>query len=455
MRNSFQIRFAYVLFFLAFSCEKISPVEAEAVVPDNRPWEQVQSELEEEGLHSEQRYRPSSMSEDEYQGAINAVKKAYQLTDISFTPLCPIDYNFGVYQANITYTGMVYSSVKELGTYVGSHVSFHTFMTAVNNPRSKLYTEKIDKSPYHGTNCRSYYGTVCSGLVSYALGLIPVYGSFDFPDSDVMEEIDISDFDVYHIADVLWRDGHVAIITDVVRDSEDRVVSVEVSESIIQGCRRYTVSRDRMVAMIDNKYRKLLRYTCLETNTDYSPAPEFVNVMEEELLPFKYNEICVDKGDRSCYFVGEDVVLNILATGDIVEIYKDGVFYSSVDVSADDIRLSDLECGFYQARVCAGSRDSGFTDWIVVDRMVVPSVEEMRLYFGSENSRPLSVFVCSKNGGRLASVSDSICRQLTEDEISNGYLEVPQERLLSNHPFFVVSFQTEYGIISTTPIEWK
>ena len=49
-------------------------------------------------------------------------------------------------------------------------------MTAIHNPRSKIYTEKLDQSPYHGYNCKAYYGTVCSGLVSYALGIVMLVG---------------------------------------------------------------------------------------------------------------------------------------------------------------------------------------------------------------------------------------------------------------------------------------
>ena len=101
-------------------------------------------------------------------GASNAVKKAYQMADIVFFPKTDFSANGRRYSAGKRYEGMVYSSTKEINTYVGEDISFHTFMTAVNNPKSKLYTEKLNESPYHGVNCRAYYGTVCSGLVSYA-----------------------------------------------------------------------------------------------------------------------------------------------------------------------------------------------------------------------------------------------------------------------------------------------
>ena len=412
--------------------------------------------LEQDGLRSEQYYRHPSISEDVYQGALNAVKKTYQLVDISFTPLRTITNNIGTYRADSTYTGMIYSSVKEIGTYVGSNTSFHTFVTAIHNPRSKIYTDWINRSPYHGTNCRAYYGTVCSALVSYALGLMPILGSKDFPVFDEMEELDISDTDVFHLADVLWRKGHVAIITDVVRDSKDRVVLLEVSESVPNGCRKYTIARSSIPAMVGNRYNKVLRYTHLEANTDYTPVPEFVSVLDEIPVPFTFNDdICVDKGDQSCYFVGETVTLNILSSCDSVEVYKDGILHSTIQAETEDIQLTGLEYGAYQARIVQGERYSDYTTWMMVDRTVVPSTNEMRVYFGSENSTPVSIFFCGKAGGRSFTITETICRKFTEEEVTSGYMIIQPERMNESRPYFTITFATEFGNISTTPIEWK
>ena len=453
MIKSAHIRFVFVLFLFALSCEKIPLIEADA---SNLAGEDKQKLLEKEGVRSEQQYRHPSLSEEAYQGALNAVKKAYQLTDIAFTPLKPIANNIGTYLADSTYMGMIYSSVKEIGTYVGSNISFHTFMTAIHNPRSKIYTDWINRKPYHGTNCRAYYGTVCSALVSYALGLMPILASYDFPVFDEMEELDITDTDVFHLADVLWRKGHVAIITDVIRDSKDRVILLEVSESVANGCRKYTVKRGSIPGSIGNRYKKLLRYTHLEDNTAYTPAPEFVSVLDENPVQFVYNDdICVDKGDRSCYFVGESVTLNLLSPGDSVQVFKDGALYSSIPVEKENIRLSGLDFGMYQARIFQGERNSDYTTWIMVDKTVVPSVDEMKVYFGSENSTPVSLFFCSKAGGRGYTVNESICRRFSEEEITDGYLTVPSEKMKDDISYFTITFATEFGNIATTPIEWK
>ena len=442
------IKILYVFILLTLSCEKIPQLEA-----SDLSWEEVQSKLEEDGLRSEQRFRHPSMSEETYQGAINAVKKAYQLTDITFSPLLPIAYNQGTYKPNSTYKGMIYSSVKEIGTYVGSNVSFHTFMTAIHNPRSKIYTDRVDEPPYNGTNCRSYYGTVCSEMVSYALGIC--YWSSDFVASDLMEELDYSNLDGFHIADVLWRSGHVAMITNVIRDQDDAVVSIEISEAVKSGSKRYTVSRSSFQTAYSRNFKKVLRYKDLEKNLSYTPVSEFVPVFDETGIPFVYNDdICVDKGDQSCYITGEDVVLNILSSGDIVEIYKDGVLQSSIDVITDDIHLTDLDYGVYQARLVKGEKYSEFTSWIMVDCSIDSSKGESRVYFNSQNSRPFSFSFCSESGGRTYPYTQILCREFTEDEVSQGYINIPLNKVKSDRPYFRITFATDFGRISTKPIKW-
>ena len=449
MKKATHIRLVIFVILLAVSCEKIGYLDA-----SNLSWELEQSKLEEEGLRSEQRFRPASMSEEAYRGAINAVKKAYQLTDISFTPLQPIAYNQGTYHAGTTYKGMIYSSVKEIGTFVGTNVSFHTFMTAIHNPRSRIYTDRIDEPPYNGTDCCAYYGVVCSSLVSYALGV--GHGTYDFVVSDKMEELDYSDIDGFHIADVLWRSGHVAMITDVVRNQQDSIVSIEISEAIKSGCKKYSVSRSSFVNSYSNNFKRVFRYKYLEKNTNYTSIPEFVSVFDEVGVPFKYNDdICVDKGDKSFYFVGEDVILNILSSGDVVELYKDGFFYSSINVENEDIRLSDLDYGLYQARLGKGNIFSDFTSWIMVDCSIESRRSDSVVCFSSENSRPLSFSFCNIAGSRKYPYTEILCRSFTEEEISLGYIQIPKDKVKNDRSYFKISFETDFGRISTRPIQWK
>ena len=389
-------------------------------------------------------------------GKLNAVKKAYQLTDILFTPLLPIEANTRTYDKGKKYKGMIYSSVKELGTYVGSNVSFHTFMTAVHNPRSKIYTEKIDTAPYHGTNCKAYYGTVCSGLVSYALGLD--YASYDFPASKLMVEVSRNEIDSVHVADVLWTKGHVALVTNVVKDEGGHVTEIEVSESIQSGCKRYSVKSEKYVSFMTYSFNKLFRYTELYKNVNYTSVPEFVAVLDETPVPFVYNDdICLDKGDKACYLEDEDVTLNIMHYYEYLEIYKDNELFMTVNATSErDVALKNLHYGDYKARICYGDIHdmSDYTYWKVVNIELTPDRPNRRLYFKSANAKAYSVNFGNINGARKNPFTKLYSHTLTENERLRGFIEIPKETTNEDFPFVHFRFSTEYGNIESRLINW-
>lgn len=85
--------------------------------------------------------------------------------------------------------GIPYSEVNEYSKFVGQHVSFRTFLSALLNIRSVMYTEDIRTGSaqktkygitYHGMydQSRSYYGAVCTSLTSYVLGLNDIVVSY-------------------------------------------------------------------------------------------------------------------------------------------------------------------------------------------------------------------------------------------------------------------------------------
>ncbi len=389
-------------------------------------------------------------------GTMNAVKKAYQMTDIVYTPENAIEANSRTYQKGTTYSGLIYSSVKELGTYVGPNVSFHTFMTAIHNPRSKIYTDRLDKPPYHGTNCRAYYGTVCSGLVSYALGVS--YGSYDFPVSDVFVEVDHNIIDSIRVADVLWKSGHVALITDVSKDDEGHVIDVEICEAVQNGCKRYTLTNEKFIALMKNTFKRIYRYIELYKNVNYTPAPEFVAVLDEIPIPFTYNDyLCADKGDKACYLENEDVTINIFHDYDYLEVYKDDELYSRISsTGTQDIFLQDLPYGDYKASICYGSehKKSDYTYWKVVNIELTPDRVNGRLYFKSVNAIPYKMNFSNLSGSRKYPFTQLYSHQLTDEERACGYMIIPQELTKNKYPYIHFSVSTEYGTIEHKPLNW-
>lgn len=393
------------------------------------------------------------------QGKLNAIKKAYQFTEIPFVPTGVIEINKGYdpYLPDVEYKGLPYSSTKEIGTSVPGAVSFYTFVTAVRNPRSKLYTEHIDELPYHGGNCRAYYGTVCSSLVSYALGLKPAMGSSGFVESDLMEDIGYKVPEDVEVGDVLWVKSHVAIITDMQLDKEGMVQMVEVSETVHTGSRRRQYKRNAFDDMMHSRFDKVIRYNFIENNTEYQAFPEIVPVLEEIPVPISYNDdLCVDKGDRSNYLVGEDVTINIFSLYDSVVVYKDNERYACFTAGNGygDVTMSNLPYGSYSACLWSNKNKTKETSWIVVDYNVSYYKGEQVIYFSSMNSTPTLVRLCSISGGRGVSSEKLLLRYITEEERTAGRLYVPVDKYYDDkHSYVQVKFKTAFGTASTRPIK--
>lgn len=460
MRRRYQILF-FLLFTFGCSSQVLDPDEVEYghEIPDSLYSVRCYLQHYQDSVINS--VSDASLIEDPLfyynRGVINAVKKAYQLTDMRFVPQNTIYGNRRSYLPGNEYQGMIYSSVKETGTWVGRSVSLYTFFTALNNPRSKLYSVKLDEFPFHGTNCRSYYGTVCSGLVSYALGLSPSYGTYDFNVSDEMVDIQYTTPDSLQIADVLWRVGHVALITDIIKNIRtDRVSRVEICEATQDGCVKYYLSRESFAELIGETFKSVFRYQRMSDNVHYSPCREFIPVLDEEPLTPQYKGfICVDKGDRSCYLEGEDVVINVLSSYSRIDVYKDEHLLNTFDSSFGmDILLQNLAFGRYRAQVYTIDGNTDITEWIVVNHSVYTDANDNVVFFSSANAIPCNFSFRKITGSRTYPSTRLYNHNFTEDEIVAGKAIVPREKIMPECPFYMVSFSTEFGVVSLSPQPW-
>lgn len=396
-------------------------------------------------------------------GVYNTVRKAKQMTDIQFTPKNPIQYNTGTYNAGTTYTGLIYSSTKEINTYIGRNVSFHTFMTAINNPRSLIYTEKINEPPYHGVNSRAYYGTVCSTFVAYCWGIDVDYRTYDFVLADFTEEVKDQSAYGLKLGDGIWNPGHIIIVTGIRRTNKGLIERIELCESISPRCRKFYINSTEEFDswMKTSGGRIIYRNTELYSNRGYTPETDFVAVEDEAITPFAYNDlICCNKGDKANYRVGEKVILNIAEGYSNLEIYKDDVLLNTVALTdIVDIEVSDLSYGSYKARITRAGEESDFTYWEVVDTTVTLDKVNNRVYFNSLNSTPQYFEFCDISGFRPEDYSKIDTHTFTEEEISQGYIEVD---VPSNVPdskgrlyiYAKVHFKNSYGVIINKPINW-
>ena len=395
-------------------------------------------------------------------GAQNAVKKAHQMTDLEFVPVDTLYANRRkTYCPNQKYKGMVYSSVFETNTFVGIDVSFHTFMTALNNSRSVLYTEHLNQPPYHGrrVGLGAYYGTVCSGFVSYALGFNAYQTTDDIHVADFMTLVEDQSAKGIRLADVLWQKGHVALITGIRRRKSDgEIVWIEISEAWRTGCRRRVEKGEEAFnKMLSEGKWKIYRYKNLEQN-GYKPMTEFVAVEGETRTPFQFNNsICPNKGDKSCYVTGETVVLNMAGGKKKLEIYKDSELYKKLDVGEDlDVELKDLPYGDYKARLVEKNGKSDFACWKVVDVQVDADREKDVVSFHSDNATPVYLEFCTVSGMPLMA-----WHLLTEKDIANGFVKISalpfSDKLKKKKSdlYVKVHFKCEYGRVINRPVLWK
>ena len=183
----------------------------------------------------------------ESQGVANAIARAYQLTDVEWTPVADmpgikkIDGEFTVitFEAGVTYRGIPYSGVTATDTYVGLNVSLESFLTAMKNKNSVLYTENL-----FSTNPKSatYFGTVCSKFAQYVLDIpgsyntnnvanIPGVDTIAMPGKYTVDQIKLGDI-------ILHTQDHTAVCTDILYDADGNVAFIEISEAVLPLVRR-------------------------------------------------------------------------------------------------------------------------------------------------------------------------------------------------------------------------
>lgn len=173
-------------------------------------------------------------------GVQNIVKRAYQMTEIKWTPKKDI-YAWGKdfsYKAGTTYKGLPYGQPVN-ASYVPWYTSLDGFIAAVNDPDSKMYTAT---SEYLAT--APYYSVDCSAFVSWAWQLpsrqttrtIANYASL----------VSTFTYAGAEVGDCLCLAGsHVVLITDITYNSGGDINGIEISEATVNGASSYCCQRTR------------------------------------------------------------------------------------------------------------------------------------------------------------------------------------------------------------------
>lgn len=242
---------------------------------------------------------PASLSE----GVENIVKRAYQQVRIEWTPLKTVKGYInskgelsGTFDAGTEYQGIPYGQLVDAGKYVPDSASFDTFLNAVKDSESVFYTSR---GRYDGNSNESpYYGNDCSAFVSYAYGL-PRRTTSWFGDSDLFTKVTDNSIQNAQIGDCFNKKGsHIELITDIIRNSDGSVKTVEVCEQTPPIARTVTYTADKIQEIIDGGYT-LMRYN----DRDDVPEPESYQGYEpDQIDPPQTENPFVDVSEKEYYY---------------------------------------------------------------------------------------------------------------------------------------------------------
>lgn len=390
-------------------------------------------------------------------GMHNALRRAKQLAELRWTPVRPLPAGikaeiegekrfYSIFlPAWRPQTGANYSAARFNEKYIGYNVSIETYMTALSNPESVLYTRSL-----HGRAPLSsaYYGTVCSEFVSYVLDMPFHIDCQQWPFLDGIECIDPEPLENLRLCDVLnERTRHTAIITGINRDEAGNVMEITVTESTLPHVQSRTFTPKEFVEYWLKDGYEILRYHKIGQVT-YTPSPWVPIEGDPETERPEPNAVLMpDYGDKSNYLLGEAVTLSVFdARCKEVEVALNDGSAERYAVASGKVTLQPERPGFYRAAAISGDEKSKAVEFCVVDAAVATD----KLHY--KDGEPVQVSCSCATGDRL------LGWVLKTPELAKvwGYPEenghVPESAVLSRGEYRIIAlYQNLYGVYSSRP----
>lgn len=390
-----------------------------------------------------------------------AAKKRFELlAKTVWTPLtgiAPVNSGNPLYPANVKQVGMPYSSTRQIDKYVGYNVSMRTFLTAVHNRYSLLYTENISSqnnisaygNNYLADQCATYMGVQCATFVNYICGMKVVWLSHQYKYAEKMgyiENLGRPNHNKIRLFDIIHLHGHDMIISDI-KYKNNSIVSITVSQATSPGA---TITDTYYTPQTFDANFYNGTYTLYRISQAYNPS-----LSVEKVDDISYNDdICTFLGDYACFREGDRIVINYTAGNYTeMELYKENTLVNTLNIDASqhsiDVTSLNLSYGLYKARLTDGTNNSDFTYFEIVDCNVLLTLSEQTkclIEFSSHNGLPIYVDFCTENG-------DSVARkQFEPQELLQGFALIDVAVLNSYQPRYSISgcyckvtFKGEYG----------
>ena len=250
-----------------------------------------------------------------------AVEYARIMSRVKWTPVAGGMPNRrgGYFEEGTEYTGVPYSSVKTVGRCIGFDIYLKTFLAAVENPYSVLYTENLSGKV---SNAATYYGKVCSTFTSYALQCALPYRSShhdpEFRNGVVL--VDPQSAQAAELGDVIYTPpatvgagSHVEIVTAVERSGES-LTAVRVEDSWPPTTRNLLRKASDFDSHISSRNRRLYRITDFDAWREHNKAESFLfpNYDEDSATPAINRVLLLDRGDWVPYYRDQVVKFNVM-----------------------------------------------------------------------------------------------------------------------------------------------
>ena len=386
-------------------------------------------------------------------------RTSQQYVNLRWTPKFPVPMQGGAnyFPANEERKGILYAEGAYQDKRVGYDVSLKTFMTAINNPYSLMYTEncaaQYSKSAYGvqykgDANSGAYMGFVCNNFVFHTLGEKIPYSSVEIAtwcvEKGLTEKIYDQSSHGLKLMDILQIDGHCRVVTRLWANSRNVVTKVQVSEAVGSGSTNVIYTAEQFDKWLKSSGYAIYRYRDLYKNIYYEKSP-FVAVEDEVAEPYEYNnDICTFAGDYASF--GEGSLLHINYTKgnyNIMEIYKNDILIESIVLSSDenthdvDLTNKGYTYGKYKARLTNGTEHSDYTYFEILN--VELSKNGNLFTFSSANAKPIYWGWFAMNGWAFQK------HILTESDLAKGSVDYSQYQTSDGHPYLKIYVQGEYG----------
>lgn len=356
---------------------------------------------------------------------INELKeKAMLMNYVEWTPKKDIPGRYGHFNKNTTVTGLPYSSVKELQKFIGLDVSIYTFLTAVNNPYSLLYSEDVAEGnpcylggTYNGVNSHTFYGTVCSSFTSYCYSENNNYTSYNYRNGNVPNYSLKKDQSIENISegDLIWFPGHVALITDIEKDrtGEFKKISVFESTGLKVKSTDYSLSNfKKRISGNGNKNNKgylyqnsLLKKTNPNQSKDLT-IEEIKSILNN--INLENQEISTWFGDRACIGEWDKLMINFQkGSYDKILISLNEEIVDTLDISnlENSIEYKYKDPGIYKAYLASDTFISpSYTTFEILDTTTQTYNNDdgtIEVIF-AKNSNPDIIYWVDKKGNQIS-----------------------------------------------------